>query len=150
MPTHYQGTAEEIRSLNTFIKFSRAYESFMARLIKHGSLGDLTLSQFGVLEALYHLGPMCQGEVSSKLLKSTGNITLVLDNLEKRNLIRRRRDQEDRRMVTVSLTSEGEALIAEILPEQISMIVEELSILTSDEQEILGDLCKKLGTGNPP
>jgi len=148
MPTHYQGTTEEIRALNTFIKFSRAYESFMARLIKHGSLGDLTLSQFGVLEALYHLGPMCQGEVSSKLLKSTGNITLVLDNLEKRDLIRRRRDQEDRRMVTVSLTSAGEALIAAVLPEQIAMIVAELSILTPDEQEALGFLCKKLGTAN--
>ena len=46
MPTHYQGTAAEIRSLNAFIRFSRAYEPFMARLAKRGSLGNLTLTQF--------------------------------------------------------------------------------------------------------
>jgi len=148
MPTHYQGTPDEIRSLNTFIRFTRAYESFMARLMKQGSLGNLTLSQFGVLETLYHLGPMCQGEVSAKLLKSSGNITLVLDNLEKRDLIRRQRDQEDRRMVMISLAPAGETLIKEVLPVQISAIVEELSVLSPEEQQILGDLCKKLGLGS--
>ena len=148
MPTHYQGTPDEIRSLNTFIRFSRAYESFMSRLKNYGSLGDLTLSQFGVLESLYHLGPMCQGEVSSKLLKSTGNITLVLDNLEKRSLIRRQRDQEDRRMVMISLTPTGEELIAKVLPVHVAAIEDELSVLSSEEQEIFGALCKKLGLGH--
>jgi MarR family 2-MHQ and catechol resistance regulon transcriptional repressor len=149
MPTHYQGSPDEIRSLNTFIRFTRAYESFMARLMKRGSLGDLTLSQFGVLEVLYHLGPMCQGEVSTKLLKSSGNITLVLDNLEKRDLIQRRRDQQDRRMVMISLTPAGEKKIKEVLPLHIAAIVDELSELSPDEQQVFGDLCKKLGLGSP-
>ena len=42
----------------------------------------MTVSQFGVLEALHHLGPLRQGEISAKLLRSGGNITLVVDNLE--------------------------------------------------------------------
>jgi MarR family transcriptional regulator, 2-MHQ and catechol-resistance regulon repressor len=145
MPTHYQGTTEEILALNTFIKFTRAYESLMARLAQRGTIEELTISQFGVLETLHHLGPMCQGELSGKLLKSCGNITLVLDNLEKHGLIRRLRDKEDRRMVTISLTQDGEALIGRIFPEQAAAITDELSTLTPEEQETLGMLCKKLG-----
>lgn len=145
MPTHYQGTAEETLALNTLIRFTRAYESLTARLAQHDVLEGLTVSQFGVLEALHHLGPMCQGEVSGKLLKSCGNITLVLDNLEKRGLIRRVRQPEDRRMVMISLTDAGEGLISRIFPEQVAAIVTELGILNAEEQQTLGVLCKKLG-----
>jgi MarR family transcriptional regulator, 2-MHQ and catechol-resistance regulon repressor len=145
MPTHYQGTAKEVLALNTFIKFTRAYESLMARLAQSATLGELTVSQCGVLETLHHLGAMCQGEVSGKLLKSSGNVTLVLDNLEKRGLVRRDRDPEDRRMVTISLTAAGEELIARIFPEHVTVIERELSVLSPEEQESLGGLCKKLG-----
>lgn len=104
MPTHYQGSPKEVQALNTFIKFTCAANAFEARLYQRGVIEDLTPSQFGILETLFHLGPLCQGEVSSKLLKSTGNITLVLDNLEKRDLVQRVRGTEDRRMVMIYLT----------------------------------------------
>jgi MarR family 2-MHQ and catechol resistance regulon transcriptional repressor len=145
MPTHYPGTVEETQALNTFIKFTRAYDSFMSRLAQHGNLEGLTISQFGVLETLHHLGPMCQGEISGKLLKSCGNITMVLDNLEKHGLVRRDRQAEDRRMVTVSLTPVGEELISRIFPQQVAAIVAEMGALTPEEQETFGRLCKKLG-----
>jgi len=145
MPTHYQGTPEEIRSLNAFIKLTRAADSLTARLSRRSTIEGLTSSQFGVLESLYHLGSMCPGEISKKLLKSSGNITLVIDNLEKRGLVRRVRDQEDRRMIMVSITQQGLDLIKTILPGHVSAIVEEMNILTPDEQEQLGGLCKKLG-----
>ena len=145
MPTHYQGTPEEILALNAFIKLTRAADSLMARLAQRGTLCDLTPSQFGVLESLYHLGPMCQGEVSAKILRSTGNMTLVLDNLEKRGLVRRERNLDDRRMVTISLTEAGREVISRILPRQIAAIVEEMSVLTPEEQAMLGRVCRKLG-----
>jgi len=145
MPTHYQGTPEEILALNAFIKLTRAADSLMARLAQRGTLCDLTPSQFGVLESLYHLGPMCQGEVSAKILRSTGNMTLVLDNLEKRGLVRRERNLDDRRMVTISLTEAGREVISRILPRQIAAIVEEMSVLTPEEQATLGRVCRKLG-----
>jgi CDP-glucose 4,6-dehydratase len=44
---------------------------------------------------------MSQSEIGAKLLKSSGNVTLVVDNLEKRGLVRRERDSDDRRVVTV-------------------------------------------------
>ena len=79
MPTHYQGSPESRLALDTFIKLTRAVNAFENRLYAHDVIEGLTPSQFGVLETLYHLGPLCQGEVSSKLLKSSGNITLVVD-----------------------------------------------------------------------
>src|SRR5262245_11609009 len=145
MPTHYQGTPEEVLALDTFIKLNRATESLGARLIHGGTLGNLTESQFGVMETIFHLGPLCLGEISAKLLKSGGNITLVIDNLEKQGLVRRERDVQDRRMVFVSLTPEGEALIKQVLPVHIAAIVAEINTLTPEEQQILGRLCRKLG-----
>jgi MarR family 2-MHQ and catechol resistance regulon transcriptional repressor len=145
MPTHYKGTTKEVLALNTFIKLNRAAETVGNRLHQGNTLEGLTGSQFGVLEALYHLGPMCAGEISSKLLKSGGNTTLVIDNLEKQGLVRRERDANDRRMVIVSLTPEGETLISRVFPEHLAAIVAEMNCLTPDEQKTLGALCRKLG-----
>lgn len=145
MPTHYSGTPEERLALNTFIKLTRSVEALMTRLTQHGTLGDLTISQFGVLEALYHLGPMCQNELAGKILKSSGNMTLVIDNLEKHGLVQRQRNTDDRRMVTVNLTQAGRELIAAVLPDHIAAIQQEMGVLSAQEQQALGDLCRKLG-----
>ncbi|MGW8249926.1 MAG: MarR family winged helix-turn-helix transcriptional regulator, partial [Anaerolineales bacterium] len=123
MPTHYQGTSKQTLALNTFIKLTRATDSLLARLAQRNTHDSLTASQFGVMEALYHLGPMCQSELGSKLLKSGGNITMVVDNLEKRGLVERQRDEQDRRFVTVSLTDAGKTLIAEVFPAHLEAIV---------------------------
>ena len=147
MPSHYQGTPRETLALNTFIKLTRATESVLFRLSQCGTLGSLTVSQFGVLEALYHLGPMGQGQIGDKLLRSGGNITLVIDNLEKQGLVTRQRQPEDRRKVTVSLTPAGEELIRRVFPVHLAAIVGEMNRLTPEEQETLGELCKKLGKG---
>ena len=110
---------------------------------------EITLSQFGVLETLLHRGPLCQTELAGKLLKSGGNTTLVIDNLEKRDLVRRRRDPSDRRVVMVELTDEGLALISSIFPNHVEAVTAEIAVLTPEEQRQLGDLCKKLGKGVP-
>ncbi len=147
MPTHYQGTPQETLALNTFIRLSRAAESVNARLQQNGALDGLTTSQFGVLETLFHLGPMCQSQIGEKLLRSGGNITLVIDNLQKLGLVTRRREPQDRRKVTVSLTQAGEELIRRVFPVHLAAIVAEMGHLTPAEQEQLGKLCKKLGKG---
>src|ERR1035437_9151220 len=119
MPTHYKGDPKSVLALDTFIKFTRAANAFESRLYQNATIEDLSSSQFGVLETLYHLGPLCQGKISAKLLKSTGNITLVLDNLEKRGLVKRVRETQDRRMVKIILTPEGEVLIQRIFPKMV-------------------------------
>jgi MarR family 2-MHQ and catechol resistance regulon transcriptional repressor len=145
MPTHYQGPPRETLALNTFIKLTRATDSLMQRLSQRGSQGDLTPTQFGVLETLYHLGPLCQTVISQKLLLSTANITLVIDNLEKCGLVKRTRSTEDRRFISVSLTEQGKELITNLFPQYAGSLAEEMSTLTSKEQETLGELCRKLG-----
>jgi MarR family transcriptional regulator, 2-MHQ and catechol-resistance regulon repressor len=145
--THYRGPEGERRALDTLIKLVRATESLHGRLSGPMTEAGLTTSQFGALEALLHLGPMCQRDLGEKLLKSTGNITMVVDNLEKRGLARRVRDTEDRRYVTVHLTEEGERLIREVFPRHAAAVAAELSVLSPEEQEQLGRLCRKLGRG---
>ena len=104
MGTRHRGPADEVRALDLFIKLMRAAESVATRVHRAVAEADLTVSQFGVLEAVFHLGPMCQKELGTKLLKSGGNITMVVDNLERRGLVRRTRNPENRKYVTVSLT----------------------------------------------
>jgi len=145
MGTKYQGTEAEIRALDTYIKLSRAANIVVDRTNAHLADYHLTASQFGALEALYHLGTLAQVELSRKLLLSTANITTVLQNLEKRSLICRERDPNDQRVVRVSITEEGRQLVTAILPSHVATIVQDLSVLTPHEQETLGALCRKLG-----
>jgi MarR family 2-MHQ and catechol resistance regulon transcriptional repressor len=146
MPTHFSGTRAEKRALDTFIKLTRCTHSLFTRLAERNTIGDLTYSQFAVLEALYHLGPMTQGEVSQKVLKSGSNMTTVIDNLERDGLVRRERDANDRRVIHVHLTEAGSNRIETVFPDHVAALLEEFGVLSAREQEMLGVLCKKLGT----
>lgn len=139
---HPTGTA---RALNTYVKLMRATESVTARAHRQLSTFGLSFSQFGVLEALYHRGPMSQSEIGQKILRSSGNMTMVIDNLEKRQLVKRERSQVDRRFLIIHLTEKGRKLISEIFPSHAREITREFDVLTASEQQTLGRLCKKLG-----
>jgi len=147
MPTHYSGTRTEMRTLDTFIKLTRCTNSLLARLAERNSIGDLTFSQFAVMEALYHLGHMTQGEISAKVLKSGSNMTMVIDNLERDGLVRRERDENDRRVIHVHLTEAGNQKIEAVLPSHVAALVDEFNVLSASEQQTLGEICKKLGKG---
>lgn len=153
MPTNYDGTPEEKRALDAYIKLQRAAETIMARTTAHLSNHNLTTSQFAVLEALYHLGTLSQRDLAEKLLKSTGNMSSVLKNIEKRDLISRERDENDNRFMRVCITDAGRDLIEGMFGGHVAGIVEEMSILSSEEQVQLARLCRKLGlreTHNEP
>ena len=145
MGTRHRGPAEEVRALDAYVKLMRAAESTSARLAGLLAEARLTESQFGVLEALHHLGPLHQRQLGEKLLRSSGNITVVVDHLEQRGLVRRQREAEDRRFVRVHLTPEGQRLIGQVFPRHVANVVAQLGVLTPAEQEELGRLCRKLG-----
>jgi len=145
MPNIYDGNKKERRALSTYVKLMRAAESVTHRTHQHLSSKGLTLSQFAVLEALYHLGPLSQKEIGKKILRSSGNITMVIDNLEKRRLVQRKRHKVDRRYFIVHLTTQGKKIITNIFPQHVGVIAGEMSVLTAGEQETLSQLCKKLG-----
>jgi len=145
MPTHYKGTDEQINTLNAFIKLMRASETVNNRLSRKLAKANLTVSQFGVLEALYHLGPQNQKRLGEKILKSGGNITLVIDNLVKNNLVVRNQNPLDRRAVIIDLTKEGKKYIKKIFPQHLKSIIEEFSVLSEKDKKDLARICKKLG-----
>jgi MarR family 2-MHQ and catechol resistance regulon transcriptional repressor len=148
MPTHFQGCKEAVRALNAYINLIRASDSLLGRLTAQLESQGLTTGQFGVMEALFHLGPMCQKTLGEKLLRSGGNITLIVDNLEKHKWVRRERQKKDRRMITIRLTPRGQKLIAKVMPPHAEMIVKEMDRLTPAEQEELRRICRKLGKGD--
>jgi MarR family 2-MHQ and catechol resistance regulon transcriptional repressor len=145
MGSHYRGNKEEIRALSAFINLTRASDSLIARQGRRLSAEGLTLTQWGVIEALFHLGSMCQKELGRKLLKSGGDITMVVKNLARRGLVQRNRDKDDRRLCEISLTSKGRRLVQRILERHVAGIVEDMGRLGAGELEQLRRMCRRLG-----
>ena len=147
MSTRYTGTDEEVQALDAFIKLMRAANAVFERAHRHLADENVSTSQFAVLEALHHLGSLRSCDLAQKILipKSASNLTLVLDNLEKRELVQRERDADDRRSVRVSLTAAGKALIRNVLPRHVEGIVQEFGELTPKEREELARLCRLVG-----
>lgn len=146
MATHYDGTADERRALDAYIKLMRSTVAVNARLMPQLQAEyGVTPTQLGVLEALAHLGPMPHCALAGKLLVSASNLTTVLDNLERDGLVRRDRDPRDRRVSMTSLTPAGEARLASFFPQHVQRLVDALSGLEEAEQVELARLCRKLG-----
>lgn len=149
MGTRHNGTIGEKKALNAYIKLMRAAGRVTADTHRHLAEFKITVSQLGVLDALYHLGPLYQKEIAAKILKSAGNLTTVIDNLEKRGLVKRRRETDDRRLLMVSLTEDGRRLFADIFPRHVAGIVDRFAALSAGEQVQFALLCRKLGLGRP-
>ena len=145
MATNYRGTRRERRALDTFIKLMRASDSVRQRLEPTITKYGITAPQFGVLETIWHLGPMNHATLADKRLVSRGNITSAVDILERDGLVRRKRAQDDRRQSIVSLTPKGRHLVSRIFPDQLAAIMDDLAVLTATEQELLSSICRKLG-----
>jgi MarR family 2-MHQ and catechol resistance regulon transcriptional repressor len=142
--------AAERLALGTFVKLMRAHARLTARVGGHLAGQGLTAGQFGVLETLWHLGPLCQHELGDKLLSSKPNISAIISNLQRDGLVRRQREAEDRRSVRVHLTPKGGRLIAKAFPDLAGFLTGTLACLQPGELLALGALCKKLGLALPP
>jgi MarR family transcriptional regulator, 2-MHQ and catechol-resistance regulon repressor len=145
MPSHYKGSVEEQRALDAYIKLVRCTESLTARLQPNLERHGLTVSQFGVLEALLHLGPLCPSQLARKVLKSGGNMTLVISNLARDGYVRKAKDIDDKRSFTVHLTAKGERKVRQVFRDHLDLLVREMAALTPMEQQELARLCKQLG-----
>jgi len=147
MPTRHKGSAREIATLDVYIKLMRSSTSVLNQLMPRLQKSGLTFSQLGVLEALYHLGPLCQKELGDKLLQSGGNITMVVNNLERLGLVIRLRDEVDRRYVVVHLTWRGTQKIQELFPEHLKDILAAFETFSMEELYQLNSLLRKVGHG---
>jgi len=133
-------------AISMWVKLARATETLASITAKDIETYGLTVSQFGVIESLGHLGPMKIGEMCSKKLMTGGNITVVVDNLEKQGLVERTKDDTDRRAYVLCLTRKGEEKFKEMFPKH-AIFIENIvsSTLTEDEINQLSTLLKKLG-----
>ncbi|WP_432664694.1 MarR family transcriptional regulator [Wukongibacter baidiensis] len=131
-------------NLKLVIALSRSTQSLHRRGLKVVKEGGLTSSQFGVLEVLYHKGDLRISEIIEKTLSTGGNMTVVIDNLEKEKLIKRYRDPKDRRATLISITESGKELMDVIFPKHVDDLREIFGVLSNEEKEILFVLLKKL------
>ena len=115
-------------------------------LVSRGLLTyGLTPSQYSTLKVLAQRGSMMQRDIAGYLLKTGGNITMVVDNLERMELVFRTKSAEDRRQTIVELTTKGRELFEEIYPGHIADIEEVMDELSDEECELLSKLLRRVG-----
>ncbi len=134
-------------ALSMLVKLARATSTFSKLAFENIKTFGLTQPQFGALECLGHLGPMTIGELCRKQLVSGGNMTVVVDNLEKEGLVERVPSKDDRRAILVRLTPKGKRLFDDIFRQHAEYLTRLASVLSKKEQHELGRLLKKFGTG---
>ena len=145
MSRHFHGSLRQERALSAYVKLLRASETVHSEATRTLAGEGLSASQFAVLEALYHVGPLCLSDLAHKILKTSGNLTMVVGNLEKSGLVTRQQSAEDRRFVSVAITEKGRKLMARVFPVHLERIMELMNRLSPAQQDELGRLCRKLG-----
>ena len=130
-------------NLSTLVTFTRAENKIHKMEYETIKKSGITVAQFGVLEALYSKGDLRICEIIEKILTTSGNITVVIKNLEKEGLVKKCSDPQDKRSTIITLTDKGREVIENILPEHIMNISKIFSILTDEEKLILKKILKK-------
>ena len=135
----------QISGVHLWLILWKAFDAVREHAERHIESLGLCLSDFGVLEALLHKGPLTHRELGRKVLTSAGNMTDVVDKLEARGLVRRVRGTADRRQVRVELTDAGRAMIEHVFPRHAEDIARAMSGLDGAELRALGELLRRLG-----
>ncbi|MCP5513811.1 MAG: MarR family transcriptional regulator, partial [Leptospiraceae bacterium] len=133
-------------ALDLYIKLSRAEATVTMKGLEILDNSGLSLGQFGILETIYHLGPLVQKDIATKHLSTGANITQLLNKLEEKKMIVRQRDSQDKRRLYINLTDKGKKLMKQLIPSLGKKMVSIMSPLNSTEQKQLSGLLKKLGT----
>lgn len=132
-------------ALKLWIVLNRAVRSIEGPLRQQVEAHGLSYTEFAVLEALLHKGPLPIGEIGSRVLLTSGSMTYVIDKLEYRGLLQRHTSETDRRVIHAQLTDEGHRLIATVFEEHEALIRDLSQGLTAAEQHQATALLKRLG-----
>lgn len=127
-----------------YVKLIQAADAVHTQVSKGLAPHRLTPSQFSTLKVLAMRGSLPQRDIANYLLKTGGNITVVVDNLEREGLVERRRCKEDRRLVYVDLTAKGHDLFHSIYPEHLDRIRAVMEALPAEDQALLRRLLTRL------
>ena len=137
---------EDTSGVHVWLVLSKAYRALAAHAGKSLNLGRAGLgdSDFRVLEALLHKGPLPVNTIGPKVWLTPGSISVAVDRLEKTALVKRK-NTEDRRVRLVELTPKGRALITETFRDHAAAMEKAAGVLSKDERLMLMRLLKKLG-----
>lgn len=133
------------RALKLWVVLARAYSAIASEVEKDIGRHELTTTEFGILEALHHKGPLLLGEIQRKVLVTSGGITYLVDRLVAKGLVKREPSPDDRRARYAVLTPAGARLIGRIFPPHAQFLTEVMSTLTPEEQTVATTLLRKLG-----
>ena len=137
---------ETVTGMHLFLVIWKAFQAL--RLIDEKSIQNLDLggrSDFVILEALLHKGPLPICTIGKKACLTSGSITTAVDRAEKRGYVQRIHDPEDRRIIKAVLTDEGRQAIESKMPQHAATLEAVSQCLSSTEKAILVKLLKKLG-----
>ncbi len=138
-------SASESSALRLWVVLSRAHSAIAAHAAADAATHGLTLAEFGILEALYHRGPLLLGEVQRRILVSSGGITYLVDRLTAKGLVERQSCPSDRRARYAALTSQGEQLVADIFPGHAAVLTQVMAGLSSEDQDAATAMLRQLG-----
>jgi len=131
-------------SMKTWMQVFRTYNKIRAKESIYIQSFDLTMNQFQVLEVLYHRGDLTIGAITKLTMSTPGNITVVVKNLKRDELIVSLPDENDKRASILSITSKGKTIIEKLFPQHAQNFEEYFKVLKEDELETLFTLLKKL------
>ncbi|HLQ70187.1 MAG TPA: MarR family transcriptional regulator [Bacillota bacterium] len=132
-------------SLKLFVVLTRALQSVRKKVKADIRSHKLNLTEFAVLELLFHKGPQPIQKIGDKVLLASSSITYVVDKLEEKKLLERKPCPNDRRITHALLTSEGNELMSEVFPQHSKAIQDIFAGLNTNEKKMMINQLKKLG-----
>ena len=132
-------------ALATYVRLMRAANSARSHASRHLGDSGLTLTQFAVLEALYHLGPMSLSDIAEKVLTTGGNLTMVAGNLERDGLVMRQKSPQDGRVQILVLTPKGKSLMRRVFPIHAAAIAKFMAALNAAGARATGRTVPRTG-----
>jgi len=132
-------------TLQLLISVARAVKEIDKWVRPHLARQGLGVTEFAVLEVLYHKGPLPLGEIRDRILVTGASTTYIVKKLEQRGLMRRRPSGEDQRVVFGELTPTGRKLIGDLFPVHVEHLRQAMAGLSVQEKRSAGQLMRKLG-----
>ena len=141
---HKENLDEEL-SLKLFVVLTRALDAVKKSIERDIRTYGMNPTEFAVLELIYNKGEQTVQKIGEKVLIASSSITYVVDKLEKKELLRRTPNPEDRRIILVSITEEGRKMMDEIFPNHSRSVQRILGGLDAEEKSLIIGQLKKLG-----
>src|SRR5437764_3545922 len=138
-------TRQDSTGVHVWLVFMKAFQALLphaARSIKRTKLGD---SDFRVLEALLHKGPLPVNTIGPKVWLTPGSISVAVDRLFKKGLVSRKDHPDDRRVRRVELIPKGRALITRGFGEHAAAMEDVASVLSKNETAHIAAASEKIG-----